>query len=178
MKLEALVIDDLVGGGNTFRRWEFSYRRMEKYLTPVPDAMSNDKEIKERGIWLRWILPRELRTEEERGGFPLIPNRWLITRIEEETGHAASLVLESDCPAAACMPDEEYDRIMPYTSQYLVDEKTCRAFQQSADPYRSSAYIQKASWDGCSYVNLGVPFSLKDWQERDKDCLFLTACAP
>lgn len=178
LKLEALVIDDVVGGGSTFRRWEFGYRKLDRFLTPEPDAFSNDEEIKERGVWLRFILPRELRTEEEAGRFPLIPNRWLITRIEEETGRVISRVLESDCPTSSVMTEEEYGRIMPYTSQYLVDENVCRAFRQSADPYRRSAYLQKASQTGCWHVNLGVPFLLKDWEERDRDCLFLTACAP
>lgn len=178
MKTEAVVIDDFIGKRDVFRNWAFDYRRMENYLSPEQDFLGNNRNMNERGIWLRWILPSNLREEQADGKLPVIPNRYLITRIAESSGEIVSRVLEVDCPLADCMDDEEYSRVLPYTTIYLTGEEIRQSYLNSKDKYRSTAYFQRASELGGYYVNYGVDFPAENWEERDDTLPHLTACAP
>lgn len=178
LQVEALVVDDTVAGRDSFRRWKFDYRRMEDYLSPEPVPFGNNQNVKERGIWLRWVLPRELRTQQENGSFPLIPNRYLIERFGKKTGERKIWILECDCPLSDALGDEQYERVMPYTAQYLVEEAVVRSMKASGDPYRESVYARPAQSGSGWYVNLGVPFEGEEWEERGESLPFLTACPP
>lgn len=175
---EALVVDDVVAGRDSFRQWKFEYRRLEDYLSPEPVPFGNNQNRKVRGVWLRWVLPKDLRTQREDGSFPLIPNRYLIERYETKTGERKNWVLECDCPLGDVMEDAQYEKIMPYTTQYLVDDAVIRSMQTSGDPYRESVYAGKSKNGPGWYVNLGVPFAGEIWEERGRTVPFLTACAP
>lgn len=178
LKLAALAVDDLTAGQNVFRRWEFNYSALEKFRSPEPSSMNRNNEIKERGVWIRFILPRSLRIKkEEMQDYPYIPNRFLITRIDRNTGKSRAWVLESDCPLSNYMNAAEQQKALGASSMFLISEAQKNIWSQSADPYRKNAQLNESEASGY-YVNLGVAFEAEKWQERDKSPLFLTACAP
>jgi len=180
LKMEALAVNDQVSSRDQMRRYRFEYNRLDSFDSPEPKPLDRNINMNERGIWLRWILPRADRTEGEDGQFPYIPNRYLITRISRSGKETVSKILESDCPVSAKLTDEEYDRILPYSSRYIVGEETWNQLVSSGDEYRSTAYEHKSAAGNGYYLNIGVPFDARDWEEREKSasCGFLTACAP
>ncbi|EDM38503.1 hypothetical protein PBAL39_20560 [Pedobacter sp. BAL39] len=63
--------------------------------TVIPRPFSNDNMIVlEKGLHLHWNLPSILKTFDENGQLPEVPNRWLITR--EQGGKTADWIVESD----------------------------------------------------------------------------------
>ena len=101
--VEALMVDETIQRRDAFRRWKYEYTALNSFSSPEATAFSGQLQGKEKGIYLRFILPRRLRTKEEsEPDFPYIPNRWLITRIVNIDGKKepiyTSWVLESDCP--------------------------------------------------------------------------------
>ena len=178
MKLQAMVLDDQIAGRDAVRNWVFDYQNLDEFRSPEQEPLGNNINRKERGVWLRWILPESLRSEQEEGRFPTIPNRFLITRVSGKTGSVHSVVLETDCPLSENMDDETYDKILPYTTVYMIGEKDKEMLCTSTDPYRNKGYFRKMQGRDGYYVNLGVPFAAEDWEERDNGEPFLTACAP
>lgn len=173
VELEAMV-DKLTGGNSIFRRWEFNYSALDKFHSPEPSSTNRNTEIEERGVWIRFVLPRELRTKkEDMEDYPCIPNRWLIVRSDRITGKSRSWVLEGDCPVS----DDMGEAALGASSMYLISEEQKQLWDNSSDPYRKKAKTDKAAAGGY-YVNMGVAFEAADWKERDDGPLFLTACAP
>ena len=80
MGVEALLVDDVIQKRDAFRNWRYNYFALNEFATPEAAAFGGQMEGKEKGIYLRFILPRSLRTKTEQGDFPLIPNRFLIDR--------------------------------------------------------------------------------------------------
>lgn len=180
LKMEALAVNNQVASRDQMRRYRFEYNRLDHFDSPEPKPLDRNINMDERGIWLRFILPRGDRTQGEDGQFPYIPNRYLITRISRSGKETVSKILESDCPVSAKLTDDEYDRILPYSSRYIVGEDVWNRLVSSRDEYRSTAYEHKSAAGNGYYLNIGVPFDAKDWEERENaaSCEFLTACAP
>lgn len=180
LKLEALAVNDQVAAQDEMRRYRFEYNRLDDFDSPQPRPLDRNINMDERGIWLRWVLPEEDRTQGEDGTFPDIPNRYLITRTAKSGKETVSTVLECDCPVSGKLTDEEYNKILPYSSRYMIGEETMKQLLLSEDEYRSSVYQHPSEAGNAYYVNIGVPFAAKDWEERESasSCMFLTACAP
>ncbi|MBB3033550.1 hypothetical protein [Alteriqipengyuania lutimaris] len=109
VQLHALVVNDMVRKGQNFQRWRMNYRNLENFGSPMPAAFSDNtaahwnNEPEANGIYLHWLLPRALRhgmqdaaTSSTR--YPLVPNRWLVTRTsgELDSRQVAAWVVESD----------------------------------------------------------------------------------
>ncbi|MEY8533774.1 hypothetical protein AALH30_09655 [Blautia pseudococcoides] len=178
LELEAMVVDDLTGGNSIFRRWEFNYPALDRFYSPEPSSTNRNNEIEERGVWIRFVLPRELRTKkEDMQDYPCIPNRWLIIRSDGIMGNVKSWVLEGDCPVSDHMEQDEKSAALETSSMYLISEQQKQIWENSSDPYRKNALTSSAAAGGY-HVNMGVAFEAANWGERDDSPLFLTACAP
>lgn len=178
MKLQAMVLDNQIAGRDAIRNWIFDYQNLEEFRSPEQEPLGNNINRKERGIWLRWILPASLRSERPDGGFPTIPNRFLITRVSLKTGGVHSVILETDCPLSEHMEEDTYNKILPYTTVFLLSEKEKEMLSASPDSYRNTGYFRKMQDRNGYYANLGVPFPAENWEERDGGRPFMSSCAP
>ncbi|MGK8507564.1 hypothetical protein ACRS5S_05735 [Nocardia asiatica] len=186
--LDALVITSAVMGENTFRIWSQTYRALEDYASPQADE--GDRQIEDSrfaapGVHLHWTLPRGLRhgTQDPRTGrlrYPLVPNRWLLTRFSGTTDRRVKAwVIESDCPHSAYARRQGHDAV--HSSDFLVDQNTVDAWKASADLYRNQVKPRKPE-PGFYQLPIGLAFPADSpgaWSERaGDDPLFLTAMGP
>lgn len=175
MAIEVMVADKYVLSNHVFRRWKFTYDSLLEFSSPEPDGLSGELPVMKQGIYLRFILPRELRTSEEgKNGFPLIPNRWKITRTGN--GTEKSWILESDCPISQSMDKELLKVMKTRSSRYFITEEVKKAWAGSACPFRQNPAV-KAVPGGGYFVNVGVFFPAGQWKERAAGIKFLTADA-
>jgi len=87
--IEGLVVNTEVVARKPFLRWRARYDALDSMNDPIPDPFQNF-EKPERGIHLRWRLPRALtrgvsNPQTQVVDFPCIPNRWLIVRLGAPT---------------------------------------------------------------------------------------------
>ena len=175
MELEALCLNETLLGRDGVRWWEYNYAALNRFLSPEPTAFDAAVRWTKAGVYLHFVLPRALRTSiYEDGSFPMIPNRWLITRTNQQDGSVRSWVLESDCPVSDLTMEQEGTG-----SVYPVDGDILTGWQNSADPYRRQAHINGGTSDApVCYAEIGISFALEDWKEREPEQMFLTALAP
>ncbi|MGF6885081.1 hypothetical protein ABIA39_003344 [Nocardia sp. GAS34] len=186
--LDALMITPAVKGENTFRIWPRTYRALEDYagLDPdVGDRQLEDSQFTAAGVHLHWTLPRGLRhgTQDPRTGrlrYPLVPNRWLLTRFSGTTDRRMKAwVIESDCPHSTYARKQGHDAA--HSSDFLVGQDTLDSWHASADPYRNQVKPRKPE-PGFYQLPLGLAFPADTpgaWSERAAaDRLFLTALGP
>lgn len=185
IKVEALLVDKNIVKRDSFRTWRYEYMALNKFESPEPSSFGGGTLGKEKGVYLRFVLPRNLRTkQEEAEDFPFIPNRWLITRIAEELNgkqKTYSWVMESDCPKSEKMKNDP--ALMSFyndMSRYLVEEEIIRKWAAEAgDPYRKEPVITKApKGSGGAYVSLGMLFPAHTWKETAPEILTVRSCAP
>ncbi|WP_436791190.1 hypothetical protein [Yinghuangia sp. YIM S10712] len=178
--LDALVVNRALLGRDGFRTWRQNYLALDNFISPEPeegDRETDDPQFRQTGVHLHWTLPRGLRhgvqdpaTEEV--DYPLVPNRWLVTRFSGTgTRRIRAWVIESDCPHTPYALEQGHP--LENSSPYMVAKDTLNAWQASPDPYRS------ALTDPAPQVLLGLAFPVTDgtpWTERAaRDPLFLTA---
>lgn len=188
MGVEALLVDDVIQKRDAFRNWKYNYFALNEFATPEAAAFGGQMEGKEKGIYMRFILPRSLRTKTEQGDFPLIPNRFLITRLaeSEQDGKTSETfwVLEGDCPNSRKMKDQAgtpqwVKKSAACASEYLIPEAVAEAWKKTKDPYRMDPILTKASKGTGGYsVRLGLRFPAEEWEEKAPDVMFLRSCAP
>lgn len=182
--LVPIVCDALVANAGVIRRdplrwWAFNYHSLDYFRSPEPAAMDRAITGQTLGVYLGWTLPAALREgqQDQRTGaisYPLVPNRWLILRVQGTTTRKATgWILESDCPLTAHVGHFDASR----TSQYLVDPGLLALWRNSGDAYRT-AYTPPANPAQTPVANIGIPFVLDAWQERAASAMFLTAVAP
>lgn len=177
MQLDALVVNQAVQARDTFRWWEFNYLALSHYKSPEPMALDRSVGGQQRGVYLSWTLPDALRhsaADSPNGEYPLVPNRWLIVRLNGTVKRQATAwVLESDCPhTPAVTTSDSAD-----TSMYLADPGLIRAWQSSTDPIRRATTLNPGA-TSVQVASLGVSFPLAKWSERAADPMFLSAVAP
>lgn len=183
IKLEALLLDRNILERDAFRQWEYNYTQLNFYTSPEPNAYDRQYQPKGTGIYLRFILPRELRTRAEgETDFPFIPNRWLITRVVEggvgAERETVSWVLESDCPVSPAMKDvPELLKQASHASQYIVPSGVLDEWKENGGNYRSQPRIFGKT-DGGAVVKMGIRFPAGEWKERSKAPLVVRSCAP
>ncbi|MFE4832545.1 hypothetical protein [Streptomyces sp. NPDC056672] len=179
VSLDALVVNPALLRQDGFRTWRQNYLALDDYESPEPDEgdrQSNDPLFAHTGVHLHWTLPRGLRhgVEDPATGevrYPLVPNRWLVTRFSgTTTRRAKAWVIESDCPHTPYARQEGHP--VEHSSPYLVTADILRDWRASPDAYRS------ARTSNASQVHIGLAFPLTDttpWTERAaRDPLFLT----
>ncbi|MER5465488.1 hypothetical protein ABT010_33325 [Streptomyces sp. NPDC002668] len=171
MQLDALVVNQAVLSRDTFRWWPFTYKSLASWGSPEPMALDAPVGGQQEGVYLSWTLPdalRHLPADSPAGEYPLVPNRWLIVRLNgTDQRQATAWVLESDCPFSGSAA----------TSEYLVDPGLINAWKSSRDPLRQ-AYTPAGTDPDVQYAELGVSFPLAQWSERAAQPMFLSAVAP
>lgn len=104
MHLDAMVLNAEASYATPFLRFEPDYSMLRKFqpVGPAPFA-GGSPTPPSAGIYLHWTLPRPLRhaTQAEDGTaeFPLVPNRWVVVRVQGGVDPAKAVkawVLESD----------------------------------------------------------------------------------
>ncbi|MET8831943.1 hypothetical protein ABZX40_40125 [Streptomyces sp. NPDC004610] len=178
--LDALVVTPAVLGRDGFRTWRQNYLALRDYMSPEPeegDRQSDDPLFRHTGVHLHWTLPRGLRHGVEDPatgaiGYPLLPNRWLVTRFSGGARRQLrAWVIESDCPHTSYAAQRGH--ALERSSASLVGTGTLDAWRASADPYRSARTSKSVQ------VSIGLAFPHSDatpWTERaGRDPLFLTA---
>ncbi|HEX6292726.1 MAG TPA: hypothetical protein VFZ66_26315 [Herpetosiphonaceae bacterium] len=174
--LDALVVNSAFQGKQGFRQWVFNYKALSNFTSPEPEPTQGQGTFKPPapGVYLHWTLPDALRhgTQDPASsqsiaiGYPPVPNRWLIVRLNGAGQRAATgWVVESDCPN----PDSP--------SLYLVDAQIIQMWLQSADPNRNQTTLQPNA-TAPQVAALGRSFPLAGWSERAASATFLTAVAP
>jgi hypothetical protein len=105
MHVDAMVANPAAAVVTPFLRFQMDYGRLSGAGDPAPDPFVGASTTPPApGIYLHWTLPKALRhgthkTETGVTEFPLIPNRWLVSRIEAGAAPdraVKSWVLESD----------------------------------------------------------------------------------
>ncbi|MFD9720375.1 hypothetical protein [Streptomyces sp. NPDC059076] len=179
MHLDVLVANQGLLGRDTFRWWQFNYQALDHWHSPQPTAFDRSEGGAGEGVHLSWTLPDALRhapADQPQGTYPLVPNRWLIVRLQGTTNRSATAwVLESDCPLT---PKAPATADPGHTSQYLADPALITAWKASDDDVRNAVTLDETATT-VQVARLGIPFPLAGWTERapDQD-LFLTAMAP
>lgn len=93
------------GTPHVFHRWITNFKNIGQGVPPEPAPFSSPEEWtgKENrlGVYLQWELPAALTRghhdeEEGVGGFPLVPNRWLVVRHTDSTRTLKAWIVESD----------------------------------------------------------------------------------
>src|SRR3954447_5989105 len=88
MHLDAMVLGSDAAQSKEFLRFQADYSELASFghvgPTPFGGGASSQPEP---GIYLHWTLPRPLRhgSHDEDAGteFPLVPNRWIVARLQE-----------------------------------------------------------------------------------------------
>lgn len=179
--LEVLLANQILRDRDTFRLWRHAYTALQGFGSPEPLAFDCNMDDDRTGAILHWTLPRSLRSSVEgnSSAFPLVPNRWLVTRGagNEDQKVLKSWVIESDCPQGTA----------DGASYYLVAREVLLNWQKSPIGSRREQWAQYVGplqhIEGGAYpVNLGVATDLADWEEQmlpqKPTNLFLTAVAP
>lgn len=176
MVLDALVVNQSVLARDTFRWWQFNYQALSHFKSPEPMALDRAVGGQQAGVYLSWTLPDALRhaPAEGSGEYPLVPNRWLIVRMNGTAQRKATAwVLESDCPLTSAVTTTK----AAATSLYLPAAAVLARWQASADPIRRASTLSPTA-NTVQVARLGVSFPLAGWTERAPSEMFLTAVAP
>ncbi|WP_331766667.1 hypothetical protein [Embleya sp. NBC_00896] len=93
-------------GTYVFQRWQTNFRMLEEEnLAPEPAPFDTElwpnPEVEQRGVYLQWQLPEALArgAHDETdgvGGFPFVPNRWLVIRYRPTGRQVRAWVVQSD----------------------------------------------------------------------------------
>ncbi len=87
MQLDVMVLNQAATTSTPFLRFKMLYKNLGEFKSaePAPFAGASTTAPK-AGIYLHWTLPKELRhgrhREDGSTEFPLVPNRWLVTRTQ------------------------------------------------------------------------------------------------
>ena len=177
MKLDALVVNQSVLARDSFRWWQFNYLSLSHWKSPEPVALDRSVGGQQQGVYLSWTLPDALRhsgADSAAGEYPLVPNRWLIVRLNGTTQRRATAwVLESDCPFTPAVTTTNSAN----TSMYLADPGLINAWKSSTDPIRRATTLNPAA-TSVQVAQLGISFPLSQWSERAAQPMFLSAVAP
>ncbi|MEV7121244.1 hypothetical protein [Kitasatospora griseola] len=93
------------GSHHVFQRWHTNFKGIGQGVPPEPQPFDGlevwNGDEKRLGVYLQWELPAALtrgRSDDEEGvgGFPLVPNRWLVVRHAESAGALTAWIVESD----------------------------------------------------------------------------------
>ncbi|MFG3119002.1 hypothetical protein ACGF4C_32140 [Streptomyces sp. NPDC048197] len=93
------------GSHHVIQRWNTNFKGIGQGEEPEPrpfDGLETWTGREDRlGVYLQWELPAALTRgrhddEEGVGGFPLVPNRWLVVRHAHSTGTLKAWIVESD----------------------------------------------------------------------------------
>jgi len=108
VKIHALLLEDseqIIGQDIVFENIPWFNKQEETFinsLTPfvsqsvIPRPFSNDNLITiGKGMHLHWSLPSLLKTFDEYGTLPEVPNRWLVIK-QDENGKKEEWIVESD----------------------------------------------------------------------------------
>jgi hypothetical protein len=109
MHIDALVINRQITAAGLYNRWRFDYSQMNQYESPMLPPFDDQKTAPpSMGVYLHWALPDGLThgVENEKGSieFPLVPNRWLVVRLQEAKPTAAWVVLSDELGASCASP--------------------------------------------------------------------------
>jgi hypothetical protein len=179
MELDVLVVNQEVLSRDPFRWWQFNYSALSDWGSPEPGLTAMDDSVggQQPGAYLSWTLPDALRhstADKPNGGYPLVPNRWLIVRLNGTTARQATAwVLESDCPYTSAVSTTD----LANTSMYLAGPELIEAWKESTDPIRRATELDPAATQP-QVANLGISFPLAQWSERAPQPMFLSAVAP
>lgn len=187
MKLDALVVNNDEAESESVRSWKFEYDSLNWGRSAQPLGFDANSEVTEkdhyrkRGIYLHWVLPRELRSkEEDQEDFPLIPNRYLIVRnVEDKPAYSKAWVLESDCPASKKMSKRDLLKLAANMTELPITDAMRRFWSVSSDEIRKEYMVNhKRAGNILDTVRLGMAFDAQSWSERDEKGMFLTALSP
>ncbi|MFI9274881.1 hypothetical protein ACIGXM_29835 [Kitasatospora sp. NPDC052896] len=93
------------GEEHVFQRWNTNFKSIGQGVACEPAPFDGLEEWSGRedrlGVYLKWELPAALTRgrhddEEGVGGFPLVPNRWLVVRHAKGTRRLKAWIVESD----------------------------------------------------------------------------------
>jgi hypothetical protein len=103
MQVDALVMSQPAANATPFRRFTLDYTQLSQFGDPEPAAFQGGSDTPPNaGIYLYWTLPQALRHGTQTNGstdFHLVPNRWLVTRVQQGQPAAQALtawIVESD----------------------------------------------------------------------------------
>lgn len=104
MQLDAMVLNEKTTLTTPFLRFNMQYSQLKTFNTADPAPFDADTDLPpSAGIYLTWTLPKALRNsipkEDGTSDFPLIPNRFLVARVQAGASPETALkawVLESD----------------------------------------------------------------------------------
>ncbi|MER8100924.1 hypothetical protein [Kitasatospora sp. NPDC094016] len=161
VEVEALLVNDHVRNNEPFQRWQADfYNNLDDHHDPEPapfesvDDFASDPS--NNGVYLQWQLPQALRSGyldpvSSATVFPLVPNRWLVTR---------SLRLPGQGDAA------------PEVTGWIVDgDFNDQGSGDGTAPYLDpTATAPAPAWIGRSWDLAQGP-----WQEPSGRTMFLTA---
>ncbi|HEY0037890.1 MAG TPA: hypothetical protein VGB66_14435 [Longimicrobium sp.] len=174
MQLDALMVNQSVMARDSFRWWQFNYMSLSHFRSPEPMALDRSVGGQQQGVYLSWTLPDALRhsgADSGAGEYPLVPNRWLIVRMNGTTQRQATAwVLESDCPFTTAVTTSTSGN----ASMYLAEPSLVAQWQASPDPIRRAVVLDAK----VPTAKLGVSFPLAGWTERAPTGMFLSAVAP
>src|SRR5687767_6113026 len=126
MHLDAMVLNKMAGVTTPFLRFQMDYSKLSEFESPEPAPFAGGSSVQPApGINLHWTLPKALRhgIHKDDGGteFPLVPNRWLVVRVQAGAPNNAikAWVLESDHLSA---PDGSDEGTSPYVDPRTVGQ--------------------------------------------------------
>ena len=103
MQLDAMVLNEASSLATPFGRIEMQYGNLQSFTSPEPRPFDYGSAVQPKsGVYLHWTIPQALRHgdhDDQSTAFPLIPNRWLVTRIQAGLPAAQAIkawVIESD----------------------------------------------------------------------------------
>lgn len=104
--LDTLVVNEPLNAAVTWARWTASYDNWRNYDPPLPTDPNAELPKPQAGVHLKWAMPDALTNAKLNSSsgafeFPLLPNRWLVTRLSPGTQSdrpkvAKSWLVESD----------------------------------------------------------------------------------
>ena len=102
MHLDAMVLNKMAEVTTPFLRFQMDYSKLSAFESPEPPPFAGASSVQPAaGIYLHWTLPKALRhgihKDDGSTEFPLVPNRWLVVRMQTGAANATKAwVLESD----------------------------------------------------------------------------------
>ncbi len=127
MQLDIMVLNQEASAATPFLRFQMEYENLQSFTSPEPEPFAGGTtQPPGAGIYLHWTLPRDLRhgTHQEDGStdFPLVPNRWLVVRVQGGATAAQAVkawILESDYCADCADPTTP--ATSPFVNPYALD---------------------------------------------------------